>query len=389
MFFTATKRNPIRRKLFHRSIRVLALAVCMAVGVFPFALAESGAGSAGLSGVIATAEGAPLADVSVALSQNGRPAATAVTDENGLYAFAGLAGGAYNVTLTLPEGTDADLWTQVGVVKEEDGFSVRGVTLSAGVTQSLDFTATLLCAVHGTIQKDGAPVSGVELTLTAEDGTVLSALTDDTGAYAFTGLAAGTYGLSLPLSDTETVAAVNGEAVPAAETYEETVTLAGGETREDALALATVSAIRGTAAYLGEGQNVAIASVSAQLSAQTAQDGSFAFLGLAAGDYTVYLPLPVGATLAEGSAWRVTDQGDMLWLTVSVAAGESFALPAAEVKLATGVSGVAYMDDNGSGGYDEGEQLMSGVPVALASEGTGGWWGGAPAPPPPGRGENV
>jgi hypothetical protein len=149
--------------------------------------------------------------------------------------------------------------------------------------------------------------------------------------------------------------------------------LSAGYPVEDALALATVSAIRGTAAYLGEGKNVAIASVSAQLAAQTAQDGSFAFLGLAAGDYTVYLPLPVGATLAEGSAWRVTDQGDMLWLTVSVAAGESFALPAAEVKLATGVSGVAYMDDNGSGGYDEGEQLMSGVPVALASEGTGGW----------------
>jgi protocatechuate 3,4-dioxygenase beta subunit len=374
MFFTANPTKLARSKRGGFSCRVfgvLILAACVAAGFFPLAAAVGDTANSGLSGVIASPAGLPVADVTLQLSSGGQEVQTAVTDEDGSYAFTGLAAGAYDIALTLPDGVAAGLSAQVGVTWEEGQFVVRGVTLSSGVTQSLDFTA-LLGVVRGMVTVGDVPTAGHDVMLTDAAGTPLTVQTDETGAFAFIGLAQGTYQLSLILADTETVAAVDQQAVTV-QGYTLTIELADAEIRDVAISLRVSAALRGTAAYLIVGENVAIASVSAQFAAPVAEDGSFVFTGLDAGDYTVYLPLPKGVAPVAGSAWQITQQGDMLWFNVSVPEGESVTLPAAEVNAVTCVSGVAYMDENGDRLYTQGEQPTGSVAVTLQQKSGDEW----------------
>ncbi|MCE5344071.1 MAG: carboxypeptidase regulatory-like domain-containing protein [Eubacteriales bacterium] len=371
--------NRTKRRGFSRqALGALMLAAWFAVGFFPCAavaqsnVKSTAAQQSGLSGVIVTASGQPVAGVTLRLSRNGQDVQTTTTAENGNYAFTKLATGAYDMALTLPEGVDAELSAQVGVTREEDQFVVRGVMLSSGMTQGLDFTATLLGTVQVVITEGETPVAGHDVALTDAEGAAVTVQTDDAGSYAFTGLAAGTYLLSLPLTENETVTAIDNQAVPTTQ-YPLEIVLIAGEIRDVPVSLQITSALHGTAAYLAAGENIAIASVDTQRSVTAAADGSFAFTGLDAGDYTVYLPLPQGVLPKEGSAWQITQQGDMLWLNVSVPAGESVTLPAAEVNAITSVNGVAYVDNNGDCRYTQGEQLMSNIPVALQQKGDDGW----------------
>lgn len=329
--------------------------------------------TSGLSGMIATDTGDPMAGVALTLVQDGQTVQQAQTGRDGGYAFSDLPAGVYDLNIVLPEGVDAALQTQVGVAQEESGFSVRGVTLAYGETQSLNLTATLLCKAKGTVTEDGAPAEGVTVTMTGESGATLSVQTDAEGAYAFSELAAGDYHLTIQLSEKRAVVSVNGQDVQAAGGYTAAYTLADGETREDAFVLQKTASITGVIASLSEGDNVAIASVSTQRSETAAGDGSFAFAGLIAGDYTIYAPLPAGETLVTGSQWRVSEQGDMIWVTVNVAPGDSYVLPTVEFVDVTSIGGVAFMDDNGSLTREDGEQLMSGVPVALQRKDGGAW----------------
>ena len=134
-----------------------------------------------------------------------------------------------------------------------------------------------------------------------------------------------------------------------------------------AYAAADLATITGSAGETDSGANVAIASVDTQLSTQTAEDGSFTFTNLAAGDYTVYVPLPQGETPSADSEWQISQKGDMLWLSVTVKAGETATLPA--IRYATGVSGeqsaqisiAAFMDSNQNGTRGPYERAIAGV----------------------------
>lgn len=327
----------------------------------------------GLSGQIATQDGTTLSDVTLQLLQNGNVVRTAKTNQNGVYTFSALQSDTYDVLITLADGVEATLQAQVGVSEEANGFIVRNLALAYGENQSLNLTATLLSSVTGAITLDDAPAANVTITLTGESGATLSTLTDENGAYTFAGLSAGTYYVNLQLPENQAVVAVNGESVEPQNPYTATYMLAGGKVKTDKIAMVHTATITGVINSLGAGKNIAIASVNMQSSAATDVNGGFTFACLPAGDYTVYAPLIAGETLLADSAWSVSEQGDMIWLTISVAAGERYTLPDVEYVAMTSIAGVAYLDDNGSLTYTGKEQLMSGVPVALQKKQDGAW----------------
>ena len=127
------------------------------------------------------------------------------------------------------------------------------------------------------------------------------------------------------------------------------------------------ASIAGSAGEAGGGVSVAIASVDTQLSTQTARDGSFTFANLAAGDYTVYVPLPQGQRPAADSQWQVSQKGDMLWLSITVKAGETAKLPAIQYAAdvlegqAAQIAVAAFMDSNQNGTRGPYERAIAGV----------------------------
>ncbi len=326
----------------------------------------------GLRGIAMTVSGKPLAGITLALLQGGQPVRQAETAANGAFAMEPFPAGDYTLTATLPGGMVAAFSAPEGLARRADGvYQLDGLTFAYGEAHEMPLTAMLLGTVQGVVTMANAPASGLTATLTDASGRSASMQTDASGAYGFTSLPAGNYRLSLTLPAHMTVQ--NGGGTLGEGTYNVEYQIGEGETRTEQITLEATGAITGRIDALGAGQSIAAASVGVQLSAATAQDGSFAFDNLVSGDYTIYAPLPEGKALAADSAWRVTERGDMIWITVTVAAGETMALPEALFVAMTGVEGVAYMDSDGDHARAEGEQLMSGVPVALQRMENGNW----------------
>ncbi len=325
-----------------------------------------------LHGSILRASGAPLAGVTVSLLQNGQPVRQAETAQNGAYTMDAFPEGVYSLTLAMPQGVSATITAPEGLTRQPDGtYLLDGISFAYGERRELSLTAALLGTVQGTVTENGAPVAGLSATLSDASGQSLTAQTNDSGVYGFASLPAGDYRLTLTLPQHTVASAAKGAA--SAGQYVIDYTVSEGAAIAEPITLEATGALRGTVSGLAAGQTVTAASVDAQLTATTAQDGSFAFDSLVSGDYTLYAPLPDGMTVAGDTDWRVTERGDMIWLTAHVAAGETGELPKAALTAATGVEGVAYMDANGDRACGDGEQLMSGVPVALQRMQGGTW----------------
>lgn len=326
----------------------------------------------GLRGTAATVSGKPLMGVMLTLLQNGQAVRQAETASNGAFTMEPFPAGDYTLAVVLPDGMAATFSAPEGLARASDGtYGLDHLTFAYGEAREMALTAMLLGTVQGVVTMADAPTSGLTVTLTDEAGRSASTQTDAGGAYGFTSLPAGEYQLSITLPAHTTARAQGGTLADGV--YTIAYQIGAGDTHAEQVTLEATGTITGKVGALGAGQSIAAASVGAQLSAATAQDGSFAFDNIPSGDYTVYAPLPEGKALAGDSAWRVSERGDMVWITVGVAAGESKALPEAVFVAMTAVEGVAYMDVDGDHARAEGEQLMSGVPVALQRMENGEW----------------
>ena len=114
-----------------------------------------------------------VAGVTVSLS--GASTAATTTDGTGAYSFTGLANGAYTVTPSLAGYVFAP--------------ASRAVTLAGADINGLNFTASRLHSISGTVVGDA--VAGVTVSLSG--ASTATTTTDGTGAYSFTGLANGAY----------------------------------------------------------------------------------------------------------------------------------------------------------------------------------------------------
>ena len=132
-------------------------------------------------------EGEGLAGVTVTLTGGpGNDNYTKLTGDNGEYAFTELRPGDYQVSIS---GYDADDY--------EFASSAHDVSVDLGETEIVSFTGVLLrtSGISGRVSVEGMGIADIAVTLSgAADATTM---TDASGQYAFAGLAAGDYSVSI------------------------------------------------------------------------------------------------------------------------------------------------------------------------------------------------
>ncbi len=145
--------------------------------------------TAGIQGQV-TVDGDGLQGVTVTLVGEGEER-TDVTDAGGLYAFSQLKSGTYQVAITNPDPEDYEFET-----------TSKSATIATGETANVPFEGTLLrtAGIAGRVSlDDGMGLDGVTVTLAG--AAEATAMTSNGGQYAFAGLAAGTYVLSIENPD--------------------------------------------------------------------------------------------------------------------------------------------------------------------------------------------
>ena len=146
---------------------------------------------------------------------------------------------------------------QEGLTAQADGvYTVDGLTLAYGEERALSLTATLPCAVRGTVTENSAAAPGLNVTLQDAGGASQTAQTDAQGAYAFEALSAGAYQLTLQLPANKAIVTDNGQAAQGVGSYAEALTLAEGDIKSNQLAMEATASITGQIEALGEGQDI-------------------------------------------------------------------------------------------------------------------------------------
>ena len=144
--------------------------------------------TAGIQGQVSV-DGEGLGNVTVTLT-GGDEDATTMTDTGGLYAFSKLKSGTYQVAISGYDTDDYEFQT-----------TSKSVTIATGETTTVPFEGTLLrtAGIAGRVSVEGMGIDGVTVTLAgAAEATVETA---NGGQYAFAGLAAGTYVLTITNPD--------------------------------------------------------------------------------------------------------------------------------------------------------------------------------------------
>ena len=258
----------------------------------------------GLAGVTVTLIGGP-ADENF----------TTMTDSDGMYRFEDLRPGDYTVSIS-----DFDTRDYNFAVASQD------VSVDLDETATVPFTGQLLrtSGISGRVSVEGMGLSGIEVTLSgAADRTET---TDAGGQYAFSGLAAGDYTVSIAVDDPAyvfdemskavTVGDDDAQIVPFDGQHARTASVSGRffideldkndmmDAGEDAV---PAPGVRVDLTGPGVGQTT---------STQTGPDGSFMFSGLRAGSYRLVVPIDAAAAAAlmandvayggEAAGYRIT-----------------------------------------------------------------------------------
>ncbi|HSW31116.1 MAG TPA: carboxypeptidase regulatory-like domain-containing protein [Longimicrobiales bacterium] len=219
-----------------------------------------------ISGVV-TIEGTARSGVSVTLSSG----AAATTDASGAYSFAGVKAGTYTITISgFP--TDATFST-----------TTKGATIAtSGQVQTVNFDGAYVrtAAILGSVAAGGSGLAGVRVALTGTNTAGATVNTDGNGQYAFTGLRAGTYTVTISLFDATQFAFASTTA---------TVTVTAGQSQVASFTgtrLATAK-ITGTVKIDGAAAAGVTATLSTGATATTDAAGAYTFSNLTAGAYTV------------------------------------------------------------------------------------------------------
>lgn len=341
-------------------------------------------GEDGIVGVLITLTGTDDGGNAVSISET--------TGAGGLYSFSQLRPGTYSVTQTHPtgytDGLDA-VGSSGGVLANDE---VSGINLAVATAASgYDFGEIVDASLAGTVATtagDGIPGVSVRLTGIDHLGAPVDStiLTDAAGAYSFEAILPGTYVI------TETQPAGYGDAAESLgslggavgeDVFSAIVVLAGDDGMDYDFSEST-SSIAGTVfSDLNadgdlNGAETGIESVSVRVTGTdvlgapvdrtvtTAADGTFDFVGLRAGTYTVSESQPSAYTDGQDSAG---DSGGVLSddsvSAISLPAGTDYSgLRFAEI--GGSLAGTVFADSNNDGIHDTGELGIEAVSVQLS-----------------------
>ncbi|MDE2981580.1 MAG: hypothetical protein OXU74_10335 [Gemmatimonadota bacterium] len=313
--------------------------------------------TAGIVGQVSV-DGEGLAGVTVTLSGHGEDA-TEVTDAGGLYSFSKLRSGTYQIAIS---GYDADDY--------EFEVTSKTATIATGETANVPFEGTLLrtAGIAGRVSVGGMGLDGVEVTLAGAAEATTE--TSNGGQYAFAGLAAGTYVVSIDnpndvAYDFETTstnvelmddqsAIVNFDG-----THTRTASVTGmmylDEAPQDKMYTANEPALAHAGipvALQGPGINDVAVGV-------TMADGSFAFEGLTAGAYRVLVNMTDEVAAAIETA-GFAFAGDLTGTIVNVEAGGN-----AQVNFPFRITKQTLVAGARMGNADEVGAPVAGVELAL------------------------
>jgi hypothetical protein len=230
-----------------------------------------------ISGLV-TIEGTGQSGVTVTLSSG----QSATTDASGSFSFSGVAAGAYDVTIS---GFPADA--------SFTATQKSAVIATAGQTVQVNFSGSYVrtSSIVGSVAAGGAGLPNVNVSIGSQSTT-----TDANGQYAFSGLRAGSYTVSISAFDASMYTFA---------TTSQQVTVAAGESKLVSFSgnLTTTAGIRGSLfidenvkndtfdstedALAVAGVSITLTTGSESTTVETAADGSFDFPSLAAGTYAV------------------------------------------------------------------------------------------------------
>ena len=295
--------------------------------------------TSGIAGRVSVG-GMGIADVTVTVSADGMDDVTAMTDATGQYAVSALAAGDYTVTIS---GYDA-----VEYMFEDS----QDVTLVMDQTMIVNFDGTALrtASVTVSVTADGEGVAGAGVTLTqitgATSGTVLGTqATDANGAAAFGPLLAGAYRVDIAVDSDEIDFESTDATVMVATAEAATVSFEGTINR--------TASITGMVTVEGDGMSgvmVMLTGGEEDMSAETGDDGSFGFMNLRKGDYTVSITNPDEARYEFSSTSE----------SVSLAVGQSQSVNfAGSMTRSSSISGTVTVEGSG----------LEGVTVTLSADG--------------------
>ena len=288
-----------------------------------------------------TVEGTGLGEVTVTLQGEGEEDETS-TNAAGQFSFTELHAGEYSVGIT---GFDDD----------EYGFDVTTATVTVALqeTASVPFEGIMLrtAGIAGTVTVEGHAIPGVTVTVTGgPKDEEHETMTNDAGYYMVDDLHAGDYAVAISDFDAneyEFEATTQSVSVGLRETA--TVAFQGE--------LLRTAGISGRVSVEGMGLDGIMVTLSgdADMMAETADGGQYAFTGLAEGDYTV--AIAGWDTLAYSFAMSEAD----LEVAQDAAVVQNF--EGMHTRTAS-VSGMLFLDEvNADGMHTEGEP-----PLAMSAE---------------------
>ena len=303
------------------------------------------------------------------------PVGGTVTGSDGSFSFTGIPFGLYLVSESVPAGF-RQTTPATGAIPVQLDFGHQTITGLLFGNQALPATisGTKFNDANGNAVRDaGEPgLSGVTIQLKPSSGPTLTATTDASGNFSFTGLAPGTYALSevVPAGFVQTAPAAPG-------TFSVTVT--AGQNASGFLfgnrAAAVGGSISGTKFNDANGNGVRDAGEGGQpgvtiqlkpssgptLTATTDAAGAFTFTGLAAGTYVLSEVVPAG--------FVQTAPPPPGTISVTLAAGQTatgFLFGNQAVAAGTGsISGTKFLDLDANGVVNGLDRPLEGIVIVL------------------------
>ena len=300
------------------------------------------------------------------------------TDVNGHYTFSGVAPGSYTVSVTRAAG---DTFSTAGTapVTTTSGSTVTVSPIGEYAGSTITGTVFTDLNADGVQESGDAGFSGQTVSLLNAAGTVVATTTDVNGHYTFSGVAPGSYTVSVTRAAGDTFSTAG--TAPVTTTSGSTVTVspigeyAGSTITGTVFTDLNADGVQESGEAGFSGQVVQLLSGSSVIgTATTAADGSYSFAGVAPGSYTVSVTAAAGDTFSPaGTSTTLPDSTVSAAGTavVTVTSGETVVVNAGKSSNATGsISSMVFFDGLSDGTYHVGDPGVEGVTVELLAGST-------------------